>query len=98
MKESRPLLLVRLCSDKAGFEALPQRKLTFRMSEVRRLLETEGRYEVVVETPYIMVLKNSSGVEVTLSEDGRMLIKRVSGEEEANTVAHEILKVIKPSG
>jgi hypothetical protein len=39
-----------------------------------------------------MVVKNKKGTEITLSKNGRMLIKGVSGEEEAKAVAQEVLR------
>lgn len=63
------------------------------MDEAKRLFEGTGNYEILVHTPYIMVLKNPKGVEVTLSKNGRMLIKRISNENEARAVALDILQI-----
>ena len=62
------------------------------MDEVKKLFEAKSGYEILVHTPYILVFKNPKGVEVTLSKNGRMLIKGVSGEVEANAVAQEVLR------
>ncbi len=87
-----PPLLIKLCSEKTSFEAKTQQKLRFNMEEAKKLFEAKTGYEITVHTPYILVFKNPNGVEVTLSKNGRMLIKGVSGEEEAKAVAQETLQ------
>ena len=62
------------------------------MGEVKKLFEAKSGYKMLVHTPYIVVFKNPTGVEVTLSKNGRMLIKGVSGESEARAVAQEVLR------
>ena len=86
-------LLVRLCSDRTAFEVRLQRRISFNMDEVKRLFEATEVHEIVVHTPYILVLRNSKGAEVTFSKNGRMLVKRVSDMEEAKTVAQEVLRI-----
>jgi len=86
-------LLIRLCSEKAAFEVRMQQRVRFDMDEVKHLFEEAGGYEIFAPNPYIMVLKSPRGAEVTLSSNGRMLIKRVSGESEARAVAHDVLQV-----
>jgi len=41
----------------------------------------------------ILVLKSKGGREVTFSEDGRMLLKNVSGEGEAKALACDVFDV-----
>jgi len=89
---SAPLLL-RLCSEKTTFEVQMQQRIHFNMDEVKRLFEAKSSYEIMVHTLYILVLKNKKGTEVTLSKNGRMLIKRVSDEKEARAVAQDVLQV-----
>jgi hypothetical protein len=86
-------LLVKLCSDKAAYEARPQRKVLFDMNKLQKLFETVENYQILVYTPYIVVLKSRRGREVTFSEDGRMLLKNVSGESEAKALACDVFEV-----
>ncbi len=86
-------LFVKLCSDKAAFEARTARKLSLNMDQVKRTLEESREHKIVVHTPHIVILK-SGCAETTLSRDGRMLIKRVSNEAEATKVARQILRTI----
>lgn len=91
--EPRVPLLIKLCSDKAAFEARIQQKIFFNMKEVRRLFEAIKDHEIIVYTPHIMILKGCKGAEVTFSKDGRMLIKKVSNENEAKMVAYDVLRI-----
>lgn len=83
---------VKLCSDKAAFEVRIQRKIFFNMDKVKQLFETCHDSEIVVYTPHMIILR-SDGAEITLSRDGRMLIKKVSSESEATQVARKILRI-----
>lgn len=87
-----PPILLKLCSEKTAFEAKTQQKIRFNIDEAKKLFEAKTGYQIQVHTPYILVFKNPKGVEVTLSNNGRMLIKGVSGEEEAKAVAQEVLQ------
>jgi len=92
-KEKPIPLLVRLCSDKAAFEARPQRRMSFDMDRVRRLFEAVENYRILVHTPYIVILKSKTDREITFSEDGRMLLKKVSNEEEAKALAYDVFDI-----
>jgi hypothetical protein len=92
-RDSQAPLLIKLCSEKTTFEVQMRQRSSFNMDEVKRLFEAKSSYEITVHTPYILVLKNSKGVEVTLSNNGRMLIKRVSDEKEAKAIAQDVLRV-----
>jgi len=84
---------VRLCPDKAAFEALVLRRVVFNMDDAKRRLEEAGNHRVVVFTPHLLVLRRG-GAEVTLSRDGRMLIKRVRDESEAASVARGVWQTV----
>ena len=92
-KEKPIPLLIRLCSDKAAFQARPQRRVSFDMDKVRRLFDAAESYGILVYTPYLIILKSKTDKEITFSEDGRMLLKRVSNEEEAKALAYDVFKV-----
>lgn len=83
---------VKLCSDKAAFEVRIQRKFSFNMANLERILRSLKESEIIVSTPHILIFRNKKA-EVTISRDGRMLIKKVKAEKDANAVAHEVLLV-----
>lgn len=93
-KEKPISLLVRLCSDKAAFEARPKRNMSFDMDMVRRLLQKLNNYKILVHTPYIVIVKSKTAREITFSEDGRMLLKSVSNKEEAEALAYDIFDIV----
>jgi len=95
-KDSSSLkLIVKLCSDKAAFEARTSKRLTLNMGEVKRTLEQSKQHSIILDTPHVIILK-SGRAEITLSRDGRMLIKRVSSDTEATQVATEMINVLFP--
>lgn len=89
----RPQLSVKLCWDKAAFEVRTSERISLNMNEVKQTLEQSKRHKILVYTPHIVILK-SGDAETTLSKDGRMLIKKVSSENEATTLAKQILDTI----
>ncbi len=86
-------LIVKLCSDKAAFEARPNRTLSLNMLNARQMIENSGQNKILVYTPH-MIIFESKKAEITLSKDGRMLIKRATNEAEATRVARQILATI----
>lgn len=87
-------LIVKPCSDKAAFEARPKRTVTVDMVEAKRAFQMSTGLNIVIETPHIIIVK-SKDAEITLSRDGRMLIKKVSNQDEVTQVAYRILRTIK---
>lgn len=93
-KDRQPMpFSVRLCSDKAAFEVKIQRKISFNMTDLERLLKSMKENKIIANTPHILIFR-SKGAEVTLSRNGRMLIKKVRNEKEATAVAREVLRVL----
>jgi len=86
-------LSVRLCSDKAAFEALVSGRVVFDMDEAKRRLEKASNYKMMVYTPHLLVFRCGEA-EVTMSRDGRMLIKRVRDEKEAKLVACRVWQIV----
>ncbi|UCD39673.1 MAG: hypothetical protein JSV87_04480 [Candidatus Bathyarchaeota archaeon] len=84
---------VRLCSDKAAFEVKIHRNIYVDITDLGRLLKSAKETEIIADTPHIIIFR-SKGAEVTLSSNGRMLIKKVENEKEAAAVATEILSVL----
>ena len=87
-------LFVKLCSDRAAFEARLQKRVHFSMDRLKQLLEVENGHEILVYTPHIMVIKSRRGAEVTFSRDGRMLIRKVADIAEAENTAKDMLRIV----
>lgn len=91
-QESQVSFFVKLCSDKAAYEARLKHQTSFNLFHVKQLFEATGDYQILVDTPHILILKKSK-VEVTLSKDGRVIIKRVVDNAEAEKIAQEIFQI-----
>jgi hypothetical protein len=85
---------VKLCSDRAAFEARTTKKVLLNMNEAEKRLRSSKQHQIVLCTPHLMILRTGT-TETTLSRDGRLLIKKVQSEEEATRLAQEILQLIR---
>lgn len=86
-------VLVKLCSDKVSFEARAQKQLCLNMNKARRNLERYEDHKIVVHTPHMIIFRTAKA-EITLSKDGRMLIRKVADEREATRLARQTLRTI----
>lgn len=91
-QKSQASFFVKLCSDKAAYEARLKRQTSFNLLHVKQLFESAGNYQILVDTPHILILKNPKEVEVTFSKDGRIIIKKAADKMEAEKVAQEIFQ------
>ncbi len=89
----QPAITVKLCSDRASFEARATRQMSLNMNDVKRKLEESGKHHIMIYTPHLLIF-TSGKAETTLSKDGRMLIKRVQNQTEAEQLALEILHTV----
>ena len=92
-KGTQASFFVKLCSDKAAYEARLKNQTSFNLSHVKQLFETMSNYKILVDTPHILILKNSKEVEITLSKDGRIIIKKVTDKTKAEKIAQEIFQI-----
>jgi len=81
-------LFFKLCSDHLSIEAIPKRQVTVDLSVIKA--QGLADHEVMMWTPYFVVLRNRGGVEVTVRKDGRMIIRKADSED----MAHEAASVI----
>jgi hypothetical protein len=89
-------LSVKLCSDKAAYEVRTGISLHLNMGELKNKLDQFEENKIIVYTPHMIIFK-TGGAEITLSKDGRMLIKRVTSETEATHVAQRLLPIVLKS-
>jgi hypothetical protein len=82
-------MIFRLCSDKLSLEAIPKRKLTLDLTR----FDHRPDVDVMVQTPYFLVIRFKDGSEVTLRKDGRMIIRRVRDERIAGRIAQRTLAI-----
>jgi hypothetical protein len=83
--------IVRLCSDKAAYEAVPKNRLKVDLARLRRSLESSGDCEITLWTRQLMVVKKTDATEITIVADGRLIIRNVADEEAARKIAENLL-------
>ena len=82
--------VIRLCSDKAAYEAVPRTRLKVDLARLRRSLE-RGECEITFWTRRLMVVKQRDATEITIVDDGRLIIRNVADEQTAQRMAEELL-------
>lgn len=91
--EEDKLFMIRLCSDGAAYEAIPKKRLRLDIGGLKRILESRGDCEIALWTPQFMVFKWKSDIEVTIVDDGKMIIRNVETEEDAKRIAETIVSL-----
>jgi hypothetical protein len=94
MKEGA-VFIIRLCSDRAAYEAVPKRRLKVDLTRVRRSLERKGDSEVTLWTRRLMVVRQRDATEITIVDDGRLIIRNVANEDAARKIAEGLLPDLK---
>jgi hypothetical protein len=96
MGEGRAFVM-RLCSDKAAYEAVPRRRLKVDLTRLRRSLERGGDCEITLWTRQVMVVKQRDATEITIVDDGRLIIRNVADEQTAQSTADAFMPKLKAS-
>ncbi len=91
--EKHPSYFVKLCAGKAAYEARFSRSLHLDMSSIEEAFKTSNRFEVVLSTPHLIIIRMVGKSEITVSRDGRMLIKDASSKRQAEIIVENVLKV-----
>lgn len=90
-QESSMPLFFKLCSDHLSIEAIPRKTLSIDIESMKD--KSIQEHEVMMWTPHFVVLKNSSGQEITLRRDGRMVIRNANTEEVAREAATKVMRL-----
>lgn len=90
MKEGTAFI-IRLCSDKAAYEAVPKRRVKVDLAKMKRSLEHRGDCEIALWTAQLMVVRRRDAIEITIVDDGRLIIRNVVDEEAARKIAETLL-------
>jgi hypothetical protein len=89
--ERGPAFIIRLCSDKAAYEAVPTKRLKIDLAKLRRSLERDGNCEIALWTRQLMVVKHRDATEITIVDDGRLIIRNVVDEQTAQRAAEALM-------
>ncbi len=88
--EQRSMFMIRLCSDHAAYEAVPKKRIRFDLAALKEAIERGAEWTAIVHTPQFLVMKRDDAVEVTVVDDGRMIIRNVADERSAEEIAEGI--------
>ena len=91
MMEREAAFMIRLCTDKAAYEAVPRRRFKVDLARLRRSLERRGNCEITLWTPQLMIAKQTDAIEITIVDDGRLIIRNVADEQAARKIAETLL-------
>jgi hypothetical protein len=89
--------IIRLCSDKAAYEAVPTRRLKVDLARLRRSLERGGDCEITFWARQLMVVKQRDATEITIVDDGRLIIRNVADEQTAQRIAEALMPKLTAS-
>ena len=90
-REEHTQLFFKLCSDHLSIEAIPRKTLSINIEGMKN--KTIREHEVMMWTPHFVVLKNSSGQEITLRRDGRMVVRKADTEQVARDAATNVMRL-----
>jgi len=82
----------KLCSDHLSVEAIP--KSTMKVDFLKLRDKPPDGYELLMWTPHFAVLRSSSGQEITLRRDGRMVVRKSGTEDIARRAAADMFNVV----
>ena len=83
--------MIKLCSDRAAYEAVPKKRLKVDMAGLNRSLRLHADCEIVLYTPHFMVVRRKDATEVTIVDDGRMIIRNVADQDAARRIAEAFM-------
>jgi hypothetical protein len=92
----KPFFMIRLCSNEAAYEVKPMRSMRLDLHRLKGSYLNE--IEVVFQTTPVAVLRVQSGVEVTITRSGKLIIRRVGDESEARKVAETVYSILQNLG
>jgi hypothetical protein len=91
-QENHVPLFFKLCSDHLSVEAIPRKALGIDLEAMKGKPIRE--HEVMMWTPHFVVLRNTSGQEITLRRDGRMVVRKASTEQVARDAAMGVMSLV----
>ena len=80
------------CKGRIAYEFRPKQGIKLDLNQVARRLEKAG-IEIEIETPVLLLLRNE-GKGITLSREGKLLIKGTKDREVALGAAEEVILAI----
>jgi hypothetical protein len=82
----------KLCSDHLSVEAIPKTRIRVNFARLRDKPPQE--YELLMWTPHFAVLRSEGGQEITLRQDGRMIVRKSGSENIARRAAADMMELV----
>ncbi|PIU21473.1 MAG: hypothetical protein COT15_02135 [Candidatus Diapherotrites archaeon CG08_land_8_20_14_0_20_34_12] len=79
----------KLCRGGDSFEFLPKSKVSLNLADLSKKL-SESNFTIKAETK-LVILVNYSGINISIFQDGKILVKEVKDESKARELASLIL-------
>ncbi len=76
-------MIIRRCSTRGAFEALPEKNIQLNLSKIK------SKYETIADLPILVLIKYGN-YEVTCYKNGKLLIRKCDVKEEAEKIAEKI--------
>lgn len=85
---------VKLCSEKVGYEVHLKRRVMIDLPSIAEQVASATGLRVRVALPVILILESDTSLSVTMFQDGRMLLRGIESQDEAEALASKIAAVI----
>lgn len=81
--------IAKLCRGGSSFEFLPKTKVSLNLAELAKNLE-KNNFSIKAETKLVLLV-NYSGINISVFQDGKILVKEIKDESKAKELAMLIL-------
>lgn len=83
-------MIVRKCSTKGAFEALPENNKQLDLDKIRA---NKLKFKIIADTPFVIIIQDK--FEVSCFKNGKLLIKNCNKKEDAEKQAKKIYKILE---
>lgn len=81
-------MIVRRCSTRGAFEAIPEKNMQLNLSKIK------SKYETIADLPILVLIKYDD-YEVTCYKNGKLIIRKCDVKEQAEKIAEKIYEDAK---
>ncbi|MBS3152832.1 hypothetical protein J4230_05480 [Candidatus Woesearchaeota archaeon] len=81
-------MIVRRCSTKGAFEAIPEKNINLNLYKIKL------KYETIADLPILVLIKYNN-YEITCYKNGKLIIRKCEIKEEAEKIANKIYEDAK---
>lgn len=86
-------MIIRKCSTKGAFEALPENNRQLDLNKLRNLAKLKNQIKIIADTPFVIIIQDK--FEVSCFKNGKLLIKNCNKKEDAEKQAKKLYKLLE---